>query len=155
MTDALNKKSKTRAKVTGDITTIRITNFATATENKPISIAINAKGERMFGFPVGWQYVKGREDKAELIWAQKVGTGADMEWVINYTPEEYSRGDIKGATGMTFAQFNERAGKIRGEKTEEPTRPGEIKVIRTKAEYDALPSGAQYKDANGTIGIKP
>lgn len=37
---------------------------------------------------------------------------------------------------------------------EQPSGPPKPVMVRTKAEYDALPSGSRYMDSNGKIGVK-
>lgn len=128
--NALTKKQATEEKVKGErkIHTVRIQNIGTEAENKPISIQVDKEGARVFAFPIAWRYEEGKEDEAKLIIGQKVGTGADAEWLIDEVSEELSRGDIDAATGMTLALFNERTAGTRGEQTEGPEYSNQKKI---------------------------
>ena len=113
---ALKKRQATEKKISGDrkIHTVRIQNVGTEAENKPISIQVDKEGSRVYAFPIGWRYEEGKEADAKLIIGQKVGVGADAEWLIDEVPADVSSGDIEAATNMTLELFQEKAigGKI-------------------------------------------
>jgi len=151
---ALKKRQATEKKVSGDrrIHTVRIQNIGTETENKPISIQVDEEGSRVYAFPIGWRYEEGKEDKAVLIIGQKVGTGADAEWLIDEVPAIYSSGDIEAVTKMTLQRFIDNSFGV--EDTRKQKTETGLSVIKTQAEYNALPIGTRYKDSKGDISTK-
>lgn len=91
--------------------------------------------------------------------AQHVGqgpaSGPEMKDAHDMMSTGLSSGGLAGVRSAVDVANNARVKSLGGKgTTPAPTSDANVRVVNSKADYDALPKGTRYKDSNGTIATK-